>query len=54
MAIESILNLITLQEFKDSKFYDENLFNDDTLINLAIEMATSNIDYLSGFRVSEL
>lgn len=57
MAILNDLNLITIDEFKNSSFFDINIFNEeaynDNTINLAIEMASSNIDYMSGFQVSK-
>lgn len=62
MAIENKNLFITKEEFKDSSFYDEDLFGDknspneatnDKTIDLAIDMASNNIDYLSGFSITE-
>lgn len=56
MAIDIDVKFITVQEFKDSIFYNALLIPNNVVpdndIEFAIDMAQSNIDYLSGFVIS--
>ncbi|WP_425382281.1 hypothetical protein [Spiroplasma endosymbiont of Melieria omissa] len=57
MAIKEPLMFITVEEFKNSKYFNELLFDKvttpDNEIWFAISVASSNIDYLSGFTISK-
>lgn len=57
MAIKEPLMFITVDEFKNSKYFNELLFDKvttpDNEIWFAISVASSNIDYLSGFTISK-
>lgn len=56
MSIKSPLMFITIDEFKESNFFNNTLFDDvttpDTDIWLAITQATSCVDYASGNNIS--
>ncbi|WP_342275915.1 hypothetical protein [Spiroplasma endosymbiont of Nebria brevicollis] len=57
MAIKDPILFITVEEFKLSKYFNELLFDKvttpDNEIWFAISVASSNIDYLSGFTISK-
>ncbi|WP_375318083.1 hypothetical protein [Spiroplasma endosymbiont of Virgichneumon dumeticola] len=57
MAIKDPILFITVEEFKNSKYFNELLFDKvttpDNEIWFAISVASSNIDYLSGFTISK-
>ncbi|CAB1053951.1 hypothetical protein [Spiroplasma endosymbiont of Danaus chrysippus] len=57
MAIKDPLMFITIEEFKNWKGFNKSLFDEvttpDSEIRYAIEIASSNIDYLSGFTISK-
>lgn len=57
MAIKEPILFITVDEFKNSKYFNELLFDKvttpDNEIWFAISVASSNIDYLSGFTISK-
>ena len=57
MAIKDPLMFITIEEFKNWKGFNNQLFDEiitpDSEIRYAIEIASSNIDYLSGFTISK-
>ncbi|WP_342254492.1 hypothetical protein [Spiroplasma endosymbiont of Zeiraphera isertana] len=57
MAIKDPLMFITIEEFKNWKGFNKSLFDEvttpDSEIRYAIEIASSNIDFLSGFTISK-
>ncbi|WP_342253480.1 hypothetical protein [Spiroplasma endosymbiont of Zeiraphera isertana] len=57
MAIKDPILFITVEEFKNSKYFNNLLFDKvttpDNEIWFAISVASSNIDYLSGFTISK-
>ncbi len=57
MAIKDPLMFITIEEFKNWKGFNNQLFDEfitlDSEIRYAIEIGSSNIDYLSGFTKSK-
>ncbi|WP_342254636.1 hypothetical protein [Spiroplasma endosymbiont of Zeiraphera isertana] len=57
MAIKEPILFITIEEFKNSKYFNELLFDKvttpDNEIWFAISVASNNIDYLSGFTISK-
>ncbi|WP_400254590.1 hypothetical protein [Spiroplasma endosymbiont of Cleonymus obscurus] len=57
MAIKDPIMFITIEEFKNWKGFNKSLFDEvttpDSEIRYAIEIASSNIDYLSGFTISK-
>ncbi|WP_174480816.1 hypothetical protein [Spiroplasma endosymbiont of Danaus chrysippus] len=57
MAIKDPLMFITIEEFKNWKGFNNSLFDEvttpDSEIRYAIEIASSNIDFLSGFTISK-
>ncbi|WP_375317294.1 hypothetical protein [Spiroplasma endosymbiont of Virgichneumon dumeticola] len=57
MAIKDPILFITVEEFKNYKYFNELLFDKvttpDNEIWFAISVASSNIDYLSGFTISK-
>ncbi|WP_339049168.1 hypothetical protein [Spiroplasma endosymbiont of Colias croceus] len=57
MAIKDPLMFITIEEFKNWKRFNKSLFDEvttpDSEIRYAIEIASSNIDFLSGFTISK-
>ncbi|WP_339046479.1 hypothetical protein [Spiroplasma endosymbiont of Colias croceus] len=57
MAIKDPILFITVEEFKNSKYFNDLLFDKvttpDNEIWFAISVASSNINYLSGFTISK-
>lgn len=57
MAIKDPLMFITIEEFKNWKGFNNQLFDEittpDSEIRYAIEIVSNNIDYLSGFTISK-
>ncbi len=57
MAIKDPLMFITIEEFKNWKGFNNQLFDEittpDSEIRYAIEIASNNIDFLSGFIISK-
>lgn len=58
MAIKDTLKFITIEEFKEWDGFNEILFDDitapDSDITTAIIIATSNINYLTGFSIGKI